>query len=127
MKGVLVDTSVWVEHFRQNNKALVSLLGADLVMTHPLIVGEIACGSPPIRTYTLSNLGNLRQAQQASIPETIKFIERERLFGLGCGLIDLLLLASTLMTPGVELWTLDKRLGALAERFGVQHQRPSPP
>ena len=48
------------------------------------------------------------------------FIESQRLFGLGCVLVDLLLLlASTLMTPGAELWTLDKRLGALAERFGV--------
>ena len=51
--------------------------------------------------------------------EAMTFIERERLFGLGCGLVDVLLLASTLMTPGVELWTLDKRLCALAERFGV--------
>ncbi|EXI67762.1 MAG: hypothetical protein AW08_01703 [Candidatus Accumulibacter adjunctus] len=50
------------------------------------------------------------------------FIEHERLFGLGCGLVDLLLLASTLMTPGAELWTLDKRLGALANRFGVMHR-----
>src|SRR5574337_300091 len=38
------------------------------------------------------------------------------------GLVDMLLLASTLMTPGVELWTLDKRLCALAERFGVMHR-----
>jgi len=52
------------------------------------------------------------------------FIESQRLFGLGCGLVDLLLLASTLMTPGAELWTLDKRLGALAERFSVT---PRPP
>jgi hypothetical protein len=50
------------------------------------------------------------------------FIESQRLFGLGCGLVDLLLLASTLMTPGAELWTLDKRLCALAERFGVMHR-----
>ena len=52
------------------------------------------------------------------------FIESQRLFGLGCVLVDLLLLASTLMTPGAELWTLDKRLGALAERFGVM-SRPT--
>jgi hypothetical protein len=50
------------------------------------------------------------------------FIERERLFGLGCGLVDMLLLTSTLMMPGAELWTLDKRLCALAERFGVMHR-----
>jgi hypothetical protein len=50
------------------------------------------------------------------------FVERERLFGMGCGLIDMQLLVSTMMTAGVELWTLDKRLSVLAERFGVMHR-----
>jgi hypothetical protein len=49
------------------------------------------------------------------------FIEREKLYGLGCGLVDMHLLASTLMTPGVEIRMLDKRLLTLAERFGVMH------
>lgn len=48
-------------------------------------------------------------------------IERERLFGSGVGVVDLLLLASTLMTQEVELWTRDRRLSALARRFGVMH------
>lgn len=122
MKGVLVDTSVWVAHFRQRNDALANLLNLDLVMVHPLILGEIACGTPPNRLQTLGDLGSLQQVQQASVREVIAFIERERLFGLGCGLIDLQLLASTLLTQGVELWSMDKRLCALAERFGVLHQ-----
>lgn len=124
MKRVLVDTSVWVDHFRQRNDALVDLLEFDLVAVHPLIVGEIACGAPPHRIQTLSNLSSLQQTRQASVREVMDFIERERLFGLGCGWVDLLLLASALMTPAVELWTLDRRLCALAERFGVMH-RPS--
>ena len=122
MKGVLVDTSVWVAHFRQRNDALANLLNLDLVMVHPLIMGEIACGTPPNRLQTLGDLGSLQQVQQASVREVIAFIERERLFGLGCGLIDLQLLASTLLTQGAELWSTDKRLCALAERFGVLHQ-----
>lgn len=122
MKAVLVDTSVWVDHFRQANEALIDLLGLDLVMTHPLVIGEIACGTPPNRTQTLADLGGLQQTQQAGIREVMDLIEREQLFGLGCSLVDLLLLASTLLTPGAELWTLDKRLSALATRFGVMHQ-----
>lgn len=122
MKGVLVDTSVWVDHFRQGNPLLINLLSMDQVMGHPLIVGEIACGTPPNRTQTLLDLGDLQPTQQASQREVLAFIERECLFGLGCGWVDLQLLASTLMTPGVQLWTLDKRLGTLAERFGVTHQ-----
>jgi predicted nucleic acid-binding protein len=120
--GVLVDTSVWVDHFRQRNDALAALLELDQVMVHPLIVGEIACGTPPQRHRTLSDLNALQPTRQASVREVMDFIERERLFGLGCGLVDLLLLASILMTPGAELWTLDKRLCGLADRFGVLYQ-----
>lgn len=122
MKGVLVDTSVWFDHFRHRHDALVELLERDLVMVHPLVLGEIACGSPPNRDQMLSDLDRLQTTQQATVQETMVFIGRERLFGLGCGLIDMLLLASTLITPGTELWTLDKRLCVLAERFGVMYQ-----
>jgi len=34
------------------------------------------------------------------VPEALAFIEREQLFGVGCGLIDILLRAFTPMTPG---------------------------
>jgi hypothetical protein len=43
MKLVLVDTSVWVQHFRQPNPALVQMLAADAVLTQPMVLGEIAC------------------------------------------------------------------------------------
>jgi predicted nucleic acid-binding protein len=122
MKGVLVDTSVWIDHFRHRNNGLVDLLDLDLVMSHALVLGEIACGTPPNRVQTLTDLDRLQQTQQASVREAMTLVERERLFGLGCGLVDMLLLASTLITPGVELWTLDRRLCALAERFGVMHR-----
>lgn len=48
-------------------------------------------------------------------------MEREKLYGLGCGLVDMTLLASTLLTAGAQLWTLDKRLANLADRFGVAY------
>lgn len=119
MNGVLIDTSVWVDHFRQRNAVLVNLLALDLVLAHPLVLGELACGTPPERSRTLSDIGLLRQAQQASLREVMDFVEREKIHALGCGLADMILLASTLMTPGAELWTLDKRLATLAERFAV--------
>ncbi len=123
MKGVLVDTSVWVDHFRQRNDVLADLLDLDLALTHPMVLVELACGTPPApRVQTLSDIGLLQQTQQASLREVMDFIEREKLYGLGCGLVDMVLLASTLITPGAELWTLDKHLAALSERFGVMHQ-----
>ena len=113
-EGVLVDTSVWVAHFRTANDRLVELLENDRVLTHPLIRGEIACGTPPARERTLDDLSALRPAEQATIDEVIDFINRRALHGKGCGLVDLTLLASTLMTSGARLWTLDRRLASLA-------------
>ena len=122
MTGVLVDTSVWVDHFRQHNSALTKLLEADMVLMHPMVLGELACGTPPARAQTLADIERLQPTQQASLREVLDFIDREKLHGLGCGLVDMALLASTLMTPGIALWTLDKRLCALAERFRVLHR-----
>ncbi len=101
---------------------LVSVIERDLALTHPMIVAELACGTPPApRLQTLGDIGLLAAARQASINEVMTFIEREKLYGLGCGLVDLSLLASTLITPDATLWALDKRLADLAQRFGVAY------
>ncbi|RAS00317.1 type II toxin-antitoxin system VapC family toxin [Cupriavidus alkaliphilus] len=121
--NVLVDTSVWVGHFRQRNDALVRLMEGDQVLTHPLVVAELACGTPPApRAQTLGDIGLLQAVRQATLGEVIALVEREQLYGLGCGLVDVTLLASTLITPGARLWTLDQRLGALSVRFGVGYR-----
>ena len=123
MSGVLVDTSVWIEHFRHRNAELAVLLQLDQALTHPMVIGELACGTPPKpRAQTLANLGLLTLTQQAGVRETLEFIERESLYGIGCGLVDMVLLASTLITPGATLWTLDKRLAGLARRYGVLYR-----
>lgn len=122
MSGVLVDTSVWVDHFRSRNDALVTLLQQDQVLTHPMVIGEIACVTPPApRSQTLGDLGLLPMIQKVSIEEAMAFVERESLYGKGCGLVDMVLLSSTLITPGATLWTIDRRLAELAEQFGVAH------
>ena len=117
--SVLIDTSVWSDHFRRRNGILVELIELYQALTHPMVVGELACGTPPEpRARTLSDIDLLQPANQASLSEVREFIEREKLFGLGCGLVDFALLASTLITPGALLWTLDKRLAGVATRFG---------
>jgi len=123
---VLVDTSVWVDHFRRPNAVLAELMVLDQVLMHPLVVGELACGTlPEPRLRTLGDMALLLPADQAAPAEVRDFIEREALFGLGCGLIDLTLLASTLMTASAQLWTMDKRLASLATRFGVCFAPPT--
>jgi predicted nucleic acid-binding protein len=42
--GVLVDTSVWINHFRRSNGDLEYLLEEGRVSTHPFVIGELACG-----------------------------------------------------------------------------------
>ena len=121
--NILVDTSVWVDHFRNHNDALVDLLQRDLALMHPMVLLELACGTPPApRARTLGDLGLLMTAEQATLEEVMQFVEREKLYGQGCSLVDLTLLASTLVTPGAMLWTLDRRLAELADRFGVGYQ-----
>lgn len=121
--NVLVDTSVWVAHFRSRNDTLVQLVEADQVLNHPMIVVELACGTPPApHTQTLDDIGLLRCCNQASLSEVRDFIERERLYGSGCGLVNMCLLASTLITPGARLWTLDKNLAAAADRFDLTYR-----
>jgi predicted nucleic acid-binding protein len=120
--NVLVDTSVWVDHFKNRNAALTELLALDQILIHPMVVAEIACGTPPApRIQTLRDLQLLQATKQATLAEVMAFVEREQLYGLGCGLIDIALLASTLITPDAWLWTLDKRLANLAARFGVEY------
>lgn len=121
--NVLIDTSVWVDHFRRSNDTLVRLITTDRALTHPFVLIELACGTPPApRAQALRDIGLLRHAQQATWGEVMQFIEDERLYGHGCGGIDLTLLASILVTPGAQLWTLDNRLHALAQRFNVAWQ-----
>jgi len=65
--SVLIDTSVWVDHFRNHNAALVHLLHQDRVLTHPMVLLEIACGTPPApRPQTLRNLSLLQSCPEAS-------------------------------------------------------------
>jgi predicted nucleic acid-binding protein len=119
--NVLVDTSVWVDHFRTSNSALIRLIQADRVLGHPMVLAEIACGTPPgPREQTLGDLALLQQARESSLAEVMAFIENEKLYGLGCGLVDISLLASVCVTPQATLWTLDKRLSELAQRYGVR-------
>ena len=75
--NVLVDTSVWVEHFRNGQPALAQLLAVDAVLIHPWVVAELACGTPPApRRRTLDDIARLRPAVQASQAELLDFIER---------------------------------------------------
>jgi len=122
---ILVDTSVWIDHFRGEDNGLRECLDRGIVLTHPFVIGELACGNLNNRNYILSMLSNLPTADEASDGEVIKFIEKRSLYGRGIGYIDMHLLASAALTPDDRLWTMDIRLRGIAEllNLGVKHHR----
>jgi len=110
---VLVDTSVWVSHFRDGNDELANLLNDGRVLCHPLIVGELACGNLKDRAIILSFLQLLPMSIEAEHNEVLSFIEKNRLMGKGMGYVDVHLITSAVLT-GVPIWTLDKKLAQTA-------------
>ena len=121
--NVLVDTSVWLAHFKGCNEHLVMLLDAGAVMCHPCVVAEIACGTPPSRHSVITMLGALKTVSVATHDEVLAMISRHKLHGRGCGFVDISLLTSALVTEQqVRLWTLDKKLEAVAEKLGVAYR-----
>lgn len=116
---ILVDTSVWIDHFRAGEPQLATLLTRNEVLCHPHVIGEIALGSVARRAEVLRLLGALPTANVATHDELLAFIDARKLANTGLGLIDAGLLAATLLTPDAELWARDKTLRAAAARCGV--------
>ena len=112
---ILVDSSVWVAHLCTNESALVELLNTGRVLSHPFVIGELACGNLKNRKAVLSLLQDLPAAPVATDEEALFFIESHGLMGRGIGYVDTHLLASvSLAGTGGLLWTRDKRLNAVA-------------
>lgn len=118
---ILVDTSVWIDHFHQADSHLVDLLRDDLVASHPMVIGELALGSLARRDETLALLSELTTMPTLSHTELLAFVRGRGLWGRGLSLVDAHLLGSTVLVAGASLWTGDKRLRAAAGQAGVAH------
>ena len=116
---ILVDTSVWIDHFRAKNELLAKYLDIGQVLTHPFVIGELAVGNFRNRDRALILLGGLAKTRVATDLEVLRFIERHELFGRGIGYIDVHLLAAARLTAGATFWTLDARLRTMAAHFGL--------
>jgi predicted nucleic acid-binding protein len=116
---ILVDTSVWIDHFRAGDESLAALLDAGMVVTHPFVLGELALGNLRRREIVMEALSGLPCASPATDEEVLRFIDRHRLFGRGVGYVDLHLLAAARLSAGTSLWTKDKRLEGVAAELGL--------
>jgi predicted nucleic acid-binding protein len=120
---ILVDTSVWIDHLRERSATLADALEHEEVMTHPFVIGELACGNLKDRVEVLRLLSTLRAVTLAMDREVLLLIERHRLMGRGIGYIDAHLIASVLLSDGAQLWTRDKRLRTVAAGLRVAFEK----
>jgi len=119
---ILVDTSIWINHFRGGDRELIEHLETGLVTMHPFVIGELSLGNLQNRDEILTALGNLAPVKRATEDDVLKLIANRNLWGRGIGYIDAHLLASAIEQPGVRLWTGDKRLAACALEMGIGYQ-----
>jgi predicted nucleic acid-binding protein len=115
---ILVDTSLWIDHLRKGDQKLAAMLDADRVVSHPMVLGELACGYIKNRIEILSSIAELPWAEEATHAEVHGMIERHRLHGRGLSYIDTHLLASARLS-GVPLLTRDKRLKQVATDLAI--------
>ena len=116
---ILVDTSVWVDHLRRDNRLLADLLEDQQVTIHPFVIGELACGNLGNRDEVLGLLSRLPRVAKATDDEVLFYIEEQRLMGRGIGYIDAHLLASCAIAGETKLWTLDKRLADISQEISA--------
>lgn len=118
MSGVLVDTSVWINHLRRSDPKLVELLGAGLVRRHPMVEGELSLGNFKNKTSFLSEYIQLKEVPSATHQEVRIFTERNSLSGAGIGWIDAHLLASCALGTA-RIYSADSSLSKAAEKIGI--------
>ena len=119
---ILVDTSIWISHFRYGNPRLETLLLNVEVACHPFIIGELACGNLKNRQEILSLLKALPTAMTADHNEALHFIEQHQLMGMGLSYVDVHLLASALLST-ILLWTKDKGLKKAALKLNISYNQ----
>ena len=121
---ILVDTSIWIDHINKGGLAhLDYLLAGESVLTHPLVIGEIAMGSLKNRKAQLALQGDLHQITAASDLEVMTLVETAKLHGSGLSYIDAHLLAAVTLDGLARLWTRDKRLRTLVNSLELMYEK----
>ncbi|MBZ0167144.1 MAG: PIN domain-containing protein [Candidatus Omnitrophica bacterium] len=118
---VLVDTSIWVDHFRRSSRQLPELLRQGVVLSHSFVIGELACGHLKDRAEILFLLSKLPPARSAAHHEVLAFIEQRKIMGSGIGYVDAHVLAAAALSRA-SVWTRDTKLKKVAVRLGLGYE-----
>jgi hypothetical protein len=115
---ILVDTSIWADHFGRRNADLDSLIRRETLVCHAFVTAEIALGNLADPEGTLWMLEAMPQVLVATHVELMTLIRSANLAGSGVGFFDAHLLAACRLS-GARLWTKDRRLRVQADALGV--------
>ena len=118
---VLVDTSIWIDHFNRKNDELEYLLVENQVVLHPYIIAEIACGNLRQRNLILSLLRAMPSVKILSMDEYFLFLEKNKLYGIGLGFVDVNIVGSSLLS-NCQIYTRDKELNLAASKFNIKYK-----
>ena len=118
---ILVDTSIWIDHFHASEPALVALLRDDQVGCHRAVIEELALGSIKQRDRVLALLESLHGFPVLTHEEMMALVGGRQLWGRGLSAVDAHLLGSVMLVGGARLWTRDKRLLAACRDGGAAY------
>jgi predicted nucleic acid-binding protein len=118
MNPIVVDSNIWVHHWRTPNRLLMEMMADGEIWTHPLVIGELSMGTLRNREVLLWDLTRLGRPQLATDAETRQMVEARKFWGIGICWNDAKILASVVIGSCL-LWTLDKRLDKAAAELGV--------
>jgi predicted nucleic acid-binding protein len=123
---ILVDTSVWIDFWRQrvSTDALAGLIEDQMVLTHDLVIAELAVGNlgpAGVRYEILTGLARLPKAPNVELNEVLSLVDHETLDRRGLSAVDVHLLTSARIARAL-VWTSDKALAAAAKDLGMGYQ-----
>lgn len=118
---ILVDTSVWIDHLRGYEPELAYALDSDNVVMHTLVIGELVCGYVPNRFQQLAAWNRIPRVKELPNDDVLSQIESRKFMETGIGFVDAHVLCACLDSKGTLLWSRDKKLRKLAQKFGVAY------
>ena len=115
----IVDTSVWIDHFRGKDTPLAALLLLEEALLHPFVLGELLLGG--LSREAARELNDVTRVMPASPAEVTAAFGWYGLTGTGIGYVDTHLLLSAKLLEAGRLLTSDRDLWKQAERLGLAY------
>ncbi|MBW8783466.1 MAG: type II toxin-antitoxin system VapC family toxin [Novosphingobium sp.] len=115
---IVIDTSVWADHFRRAEPRVAVMIAEADVFQHPFVTWELAVGDLRPRQRALLLLRSLPAVAVDDEDIFLTFLEERKLVAMGLGFIDVHLLIAA-ERCGAALWTRDRRLREQATKLGL--------